>query len=93
MWQELEYEYNIFLENMKRDETFYRYINEDEYEDEYSHNEIDECQSKFIEKVKEWLHENKPGQYIVTSGWCVFVMAIEEAIKKNLINWEDKVVN
>lgn len=73
MWQELEEEYRIFLEDMKRGETFCRYVDEDEYEDEYSHNEIDECQHDFIKKVKDWLRENKPNKYIVTSGWCVFV--------------------
>lgn len=93
MWQELENEYNYFLDDMKHNETFCRYIDEDDYEDKYSHNEIDECQNKFIKKVKEWLHENKPGQYIVTSGWCVFVMTIEEAKKRNFIYWEERVVN
>lgn len=40
MWQELEDEYELFLDDMKRDETFCRYIDESDYEDEYSHNDI-----------------------------------------------------
>ena len=59
MYQELEDEYELFLDDMKRDETFCMYIDESDYEDEYSHNDIEDCQEKFIEKVKEWLHENK----------------------------------
>jgi hypothetical protein len=93
MWQELEDEFGLFLDDMKRNETLCRYIDEDEYEDDYSHNEIGECQDRFIHRVKKWLHENKPGQYIVTSGWCVFVMTIDEARKRNLINWESIVVS
>ena len=45
-----------------------------------------------IEKVKEWLHENKPNQYIVSSGWCVFIMTIEEAKKRNMKKWEHLIV-
>ena len=93
MWQELEDEYELFLDDMKREETFCRYIDESDYEDEYSHNDIADYQEKFIEKVKEWLHKNKPNQYIVSSGWCVFVMTIEEAKKRNLIKWEHLIVN
>ena len=92
MYQELEDEYELFLDDMKREETFCRYIDESGYEDEYSHNDIDDCQGKFIEKVKEWLHENKPNQYIVSSGWCVFVMTIEEAKKRNMKKWEHLIV-
>lgn len=50
MFEELEYEYNLFLDDMKRGETFCRYLDEYEYEDEYSHNEIDECQRRLSEK-------------------------------------------
>lgn len=92
MFHELEYEYSIFLEDMERNEPFSRYIDETDYEDEYSHNEIDECQDKFIEKVREWLHKNKPNKYIVSGGWCVFVMTIEEAEKRNIRRIEDYIV-
>lgn len=92
MFHELEYEYSIFLEDMERNESFSRYIDETDYEDEYSHNEIDECQDKFIEKVREWLHKNKPNQYIVSSGWCVFIMTIEEAEKRNMMRIGDYIV-
>ena len=93
MWEELEQEFEYFLDDMKREETFCRYIDESDYEDNYSHNEIDDCQMEFIKKVKEWLHENKPGQYLVSSGWCVFVMTIEEAQKRNIIRYKEYIVD
>lgn len=92
MFEELEYEYNLFLEDMKNGETFCRYMDEDEYEDEYSHNEIYEYQEKLVNKIKEYLKKNKPNQYIVSSGWCVFVLTIDEAKKRNMCNYEDLIV-
>ena len=92
MWKELNYEYELFLDDMKRGETVCRYLNEDEYEDEYSHNEIGEYQRKFIEKVSEYLRQYSPGKYVVTSGWCVFVMTVEEARKRNMIMIEEYII-
>lgn len=92
MFEELEYEYNLFLKDMERGETVCQYMDEDEYEDEYSHNEIEKYQEKLIDKIKEYLRENKPNQYIVTSGWCVFVITIDEAKKRNMWNYEDWIV-
>src|SRR5699024_9042617 len=83
MCEELEYEDNLVLDDMKRGETVCRYLDEDEYKDESSHNEIDECQRRLSEKIEEYLRENKPGEYIVSTGWCVFVMTVEEAKKRN----------
>lgn len=92
MYDELEYEYGLFLEDMERNEPFCRYIDKTDYEDEYSHNEIDEYQEKFVSKVREWLHKNKPNKYIASGGWCVFVMTIEEAEKRNIRRIEDYIV-
>ena len=71
---------------------FGRWFDEDDYEDEYSHNEIDEYQEKFIDKVKEYLHEKAPNKYVVTSGWCVFVMTVEEAKKRKMMHIEEYIV-
>lgn len=92
MWEEMEEEYNQFLEDMKCGETFCRYLDETEYEDNYSHNEIDEYQTKFIEKASEYLHKHFPGIYIISSGWCVFVMTVEEAKKRNVYLCEHYIV-
>lgn len=93
MQEALEDEYNQFQEDMERGETCCRYLDEMEYEDEYSHNQIDECQRKFIEMVKEYLHEHFPGRYVVSGGYCVFVMTIEEIKKKNLSHYEHLIVD
>lgn len=90
MYEELEYEFAEFKRDLDGGGlVFGRYFNEDEYEDEYSHNEINEFTLKFIEKVKEYLHEKAPNKYLVTSGWCVFVMTVEEAQKRKLLYIEE----
>lgn len=86
MYEELEYEFAEFKQSIDDGSlVFGRYFDEDDYEDDYSHNEIHEYQSKFIDKVKEYLHEKAPNRYVVTSGWCVFVMTIEEAKKRKMM--------
>lgn len=94
MYEELEEE---FL-NFKRDVddgslVFGRYFDEDDYEDEYSHNQIDEYKEKFIDKVITYLHETNPGKYVVIRGWCVFIMTVDEAKKREVRRLEDLVVN
>ena len=90
MYEELEYEFADFKHSFDEGSlVFGRWFDEDEYEDEYSHNEIDEYQEKFIERVKEYLHEKAPNKYVVTSGWCVFVMTVEEAKKRNMLHIEE----
>lgn len=75
MQLEIEYEYNQFLKGMKDSSfIFGRYMDEDEYEDEYSHNAIDKAMDILQEKIKAYLHEYRPGEFVVTSGWCIFVM-------------------
>ena len=54
MHEELEYEFADFKQSFDEGSlVFGRWFDEDDYEDEYSHNEIDEYQGKFIDKVKE----------------------------------------
>lgn len=84
MQRELEYEFNQFLIDMKNGEIFCTYFDEDDYEDNYSHNEIEEYRQKFEDKIGEWLMQNKPGEYIVSDGYCVCVITIDEAIKRNI---------
>lgn len=93
MYEELEYEFAEFKRDIDEGSLIFgRYFDKDDYEDEYSHNEIDEFQEKFINKVKEYLHEKIPNKYIVTSGWCVFVMTIEEAKKRKCSHYESYIV-
>lgn len=81
----VEYEYEQFLNDMSDGSmTFGRYIDESDYEDEYSHNNIEEAKGLFIEKVKNYLHNNHPNKYVVSSGWCVFIMTPERARQSNI---------
>jgi hypothetical protein len=86
MHEIVEEEYQQFLQDMKEDEpmVFGRYINESEYEDEYSHNDIEDAQAELVEKIRAYLHENCPGKYIVSDGWCVFVMTPERAKESHI---------
>ena len=92
MYEGLEYEFNLFKKDVDNGETFCRYFDEDDYEDEYSHNEIHEFQSRFIDMAKEYLHKEAPNRYIITSGWCVFVMSIEEAKRRNMKRIDNYIV-
>lgn len=85
MYEIVEDEYNQFLQDMADGSMIFgRYIDELEYEDEYSHNDIDEAQDTFIEKISEYLHENYPGKYVVSGGCCVFVMTPDRARESHI---------
>lgn len=79
-------EYGIFLEDMDKGITFDRFLMVDNYEDEYSHNEIAEAMNALASRIRQWLHENKPGKYIVSvsSDYCIFVMTVKEAQMRNV---------
>lgn len=79
-------EYEIFLEDMDKGITFDRFLMVDNYEDEYSHNEIAEAMNTLASRIRQWLHENKPEKYIVSvsSDYCVFVMTVKEAQMRNV---------
>ena len=83
MQLEIEYEYNQFLKDMNDSGfVFGRYMDEDE--DEYSHNAIDEAMEILQEKIRTYLHENRPGEFVVTSGWYIFVMTPDRARQSNI---------
>lgn len=80
MQNEIEYEYSQFLNDMKESGfIFGAYMDETEYEDEYSHNTIGEAMEILQDKIRAYLHENRPGEFVVSSGWCVHVMTPERA--------------
>lgn len=80
MLNEVEYEYNQFLEDLKEGGfIFGAYMDETEYEDEYSRNAIDEAMGILQDKIRAYLHENRPNEFVVSSSWCVYVMTPERA--------------
>lgn len=88
MANEIEYEYNQFLSDMKNSGFLSGlYMDEDEYEDEYSKNSIYGAIEILEEKIREYLQENRPGEFVLISGWCIRVMKIEEA---RSLKWSEK---
>ena len=80
MQLEIEEEFEKFLEDIKNNGfIFGAYMDETGYEDEYSHNEIDKAMGALQEKIREYLHKNRPGEFVVSSSWCVHVMTPERA--------------
>lgn len=53
------------------------FIEDYEFEDDYSHNEIEKLQKEFIKEAKEYLIKNNKGEYIIYRDWCVHVCSIE----------------
>lgn len=94
MYEELQYEFAEFKKDIDEGGLIFgRYFDENDYQDEYSYNEIDEFRSKFIDKVKEYLHKKARNKYVVANGWHVAVMTIEEAKKRDLYCYESLIVN
>lgn len=92
MYEELEYEFSQFKRDIESEVTFGKYFDEDDYEYEYSHNQIDEFKKKFVGKVEEYLRENVPGKYLVCDGCYVFVMTTEEAQKRRIYKYEEDII-
>lgn len=83
---EIEEEYQQFLEDIKDSGYIFGvYMDEAEYEDDYSHNIIDEAMEILQEKNRAYLHENRPGEFVVSSGWCVHVMTPQRAKQSNVM--------
>lgn len=73
-----------FLEDMEQEKSFCTYLRTWDYEDDYSHNEIEEAREELEEKIIEWLIENKPNKYYMLGGFEeTFLLTKEEMIKRN----------
>lgn len=85
MQLEIEEEFEQFLQDIKEcGYIFGAYMDENEYEDEYSHNVIGEAMGALQEKIKEYLHKNRPGEFVVISDWCVHVLTKEREEQLNV---------
>ena len=99
MKENIEYEFEQFLTDIKNEEfCFGRYLNESEYEDDYTGEEIVEAIEELENKIIRYLTIYFPGKFIVCSGWCVHVMTpdrarksriSEETIRNNIIQKEE----
>lgn len=78
-------EFDNFLFDMEKNKTFCSYIDVWEYEDDFSHNEIEDCRVEFECMVTEWLKENKPNEYYLLGGFDkTILMTVSELIRRNL---------
>lgn len=80
MEYEIEEEFNSF-KNDVNDSAFIfgSYLDESDYEDEYSHNVIDEATEILVGKIRKYLHEKQPNKFVVSTGWCIHVMTPDRA--------------
>lgn len=90
---EIEDQYNTFIKDIETGLLSHElYLREDEYEEEYPHNVIDRGQVLLAERIKKYLHNNLPNQYCVFMDWCVRVITVELAEKKNISNYKSYIV-
>ena len=64
--------------------SFGRYLEEDVYKADYGDGEIDEAIRTLAEKIRDYLKRYAPGVYVVSTGWCVWVMTPTEARKRRM---------
>lgn len=75
--------FNRFLSEIQDPNfTINSYLDEREYEDEYGKNKIEEAMCILTEKISEYLVKNRPNEFVLTSGWCIYVMTLDEARKR-----------
>ncbi|RKI83821.1 hypothetical protein D7V90_07985 [bacterium 1xD42-87] len=90
---EVEDQYNVFIKDVETGLLSHElYLREDEYEDEYSHSVIDRGHVLLSERIRKYLHDKLPNQYCVFVDWCVRVMSVEMAEKKNISNYKNYIV-
>ena len=80
----VDYNFKEFLEDMEQERSFCTYLRTWDYEDDYSHNEIEEAREELEEKIIEWLIENKPNKYYMLGGYDkTYLMTEDELINRN----------
>lgn len=87
---EVEKEYQRFLKDIKDSGfVFDCYMDEAWYEDNHSHNSIGRAMEILERKIREYLHKNRPDEFVVYSDWSVHIMKKEKAeeigMRKSLI--------
>lgn len=63
--------------NMFKKDCCNNFISYDELEDEFSHTEIEYAQEMFMQKAREYLSKNHPGEYAIWCDWCVHISTVE----------------
>ena len=80
---DIENEYEQFLDDVNSGLSKMNYLDVELLEDDYSHNEIFEAHDELIYKIKEWLHKNMPGEWVVWTNYTTAVYVMKKAVVKN----------
>ena len=62
--------------NKMSDSKCNNFVANDDWEDEFSHNDIDEMQEEFIKQAQAYLIDKCKGKYIIYSDWCVHICSV-----------------
>lgn len=90
---EIEIEFEQFVKDLNSGLLSHElYLREDEWQDEYSGNDIEEAQDVLAKEIRDYLHEHNPNEYCVFIDWCVRVMSIDMAKKKEIRHYELRIV-
>lgn len=86
MQLEVSEEYSQFLHDIQ-DKGFLNgcYMDETEYDDKYSHNKIQEAMKALQDSIKEYIHKNMPGEFVVYSDWSIHVIKKEKAAEIGML--------
>ena len=80
----------MFLNDIGNNPNFEigKYLDVDDYEDEYSHDEINDAMRFLTYKIRSYIHKDCPNKFIVFSSYdyCVFVMTIDHAKALRMLN-------
>lgn len=81
MFNEMEEEFERLKEILEKKQMLKdksnNFFDENDYEGDFSHDEISEFQGKFTKNVEKYLKEHYTGQYVMFCDWCVHVVTIE----------------
>lgn len=62
--------------------NFCTFLDADDLDWEYSHQEICEAWDSFIYDASEWIRENYPNQFALYSDWCIHLLTADYVKEK-----------
>lgn len=75
--EELDRLKSMLENNQMETDKANNFLSTSDYEDEYSHNEIEKYQMQFKQKAEKYLKEKYSGKYAIFSDWCVHIVTLE----------------
>lgn len=53
------------------------FLDENELEGEFCHDDIEKMHYALLKRIKTWLHENRPSEFAAYADWCVHVFTAD----------------